>query len=279
MLSSKYLAYLLRHHPEKEGLTLDNEGWCSVQKLLEALNISMAELEEVVNNNTRFIFSLDKSKIKAAHGHSVKVEYSNEEEPPEVLYHGTAFKLTDVILAEGLKSMTREMVHLSRSPLDAEFIGERHTGGKEDKVIIFVIDALQMYRDGYKFHKSEDNVWLTKEVPAKYIKKPEVTIDELRAEADKRDVAGYHMEVICDYPEGDTLALRLHDIPNTYYLEDDDDDFPDRFWSLFVDIDLKTKRITWGFPYVNYKVIMTDEDIEGLDREDPYEIFRADDEE
>ena len=30
MVDSRYLSYLLRHHPEDKGLKLDNHGWCKV---------------------------------------------------------------------------------------------------------------------------------------------------------------------------------------------------------------------------------------------------------
>jgi len=31
---SKFLSYILRHHPEAIGLTLDGEGWADVDELL-----------------------------------------------------------------------------------------------------------------------------------------------------------------------------------------------------------------------------------------------------
>ena len=46
----------------------------------------------------------------------------------------------------------------------AENVGKRH--GKE---VVYRINSGQMYRDGYKFYLSENGVWLTKEVPVKYL--------------------------------------------------------------------------------------------------------------
>lgn len=168
-LSSKYLSYILRHHPEEVGLELDKEGWCSVQELLKALDVSKRDLEEVVTNNTRFIFNDNKSRIKAAHGHSVHIEYKNEQTPPDELYHGTAKKLSDIIKEQGLKKMSREAVHMSENYIDAKRIGSRHAGGNLDMTVVFKINAKKMYEDGYKFYKSEDGVWLTDSVPEKYL--------------------------------------------------------------------------------------------------------------
>lgn len=169
MLDSRYLSYLLRHHPEEKGLTLDKEGWCNVDQLLEALDIYMDELEEIVNTNTRYVFNENKTKIKAAHGHSVKVEYRNEKVPPDVLYHGTAKRFKDIIKKEGLKKMTRDAVHMSESYNDARMVGSRHAGGSLAMTIVFKIDAKKMHKDGYSFYKSEDGVWLTDHVPGKYL--------------------------------------------------------------------------------------------------------------
>ena len=168
-MDSRYLSYLLRHHPEDAHLTLDEFGWCNVENLLKSLRISMHELEDCVNNNTRFIFSTDKKFIKAAHGHSIPIKYTNEEKPPEFLYHGTSKKLGEIIKKEGLKKMTREAVHLSADPNKAISVGSRHAAGDLSKTMLFTICALDMYCDGYKFYKSEDGVWLTDNVPAKYL--------------------------------------------------------------------------------------------------------------
>ena len=49
-------------------------------------------------------------------------------------------------------------------------VGLRYAKYK-NKVIIYSIDAEQMNKDGYLFYKTSNNVYLTKEVPAKYLKK------------------------------------------------------------------------------------------------------------
>ena len=140
-----------------------------MQELLKALDISKRDLEETVTNNTRFIFNDNKSRIKAAHGHSVHIEYKNEQTPPDELYHGTAKKLSDIIKEQGLKKMSREAVHMSENYSDAKRIGSRHAGGNLDMTVVFKIDAKRMCEDGHKFYKSEDGVWLTDSVPEKYL--------------------------------------------------------------------------------------------------------------
>ena len=55
--------------------------------------------------------------------------------------------------------------------------GSRNLGARKDtckymkdgKEIVYKVNAGQMYKDGYKFFLSVNNVWLTKEVPVKYL--------------------------------------------------------------------------------------------------------------
>lgn len=172
MIDSRYLSYLLRHHPEEKGLNLDKYGWCKVDDLLEALDIYQDELDDIVNNNTRYIYSDDKQYIKAAHGHSINISYEkNKATPPEKLYHGTSKKFLDDIKKKGLKRMTRDAIHLSISKEVAKKIGLRHTGGNMLYLIIFELDTKAMLKDGFEFYKSEDGVWLVQQdIPYKYLK-------------------------------------------------------------------------------------------------------------
>lgn len=163
MIESKKLAYILRHHPEEYGLTHDEFGYIGVKELLSVTHWNMEDLEEVVTNNTRFLFNKDKTKIKAAHGHSYPVLAENEQVPPEFLYHGTAKRFLENINKNGLKPMSRTYVHLSETVEVARLIGMRH-----GEPVILKINTKDLYKDGWKFNKSEDGVWLTTEIPPKY---------------------------------------------------------------------------------------------------------------
>lgn len=167
-VDSKYLSYILRHKPEDVGITLDEYGYTDVKILCKKLNISEAELEKIVADNTRYVYNKDHTKVKAAHGHSVPVKYENTQEPPKFLYHGTSFDFIDDIMKEGLKPMSRDKVHLSESQSDAEKIGKRHTRGKILPAVLEIY-AGAMFENGFEFNKSEDGVWLTDSVPPDYI--------------------------------------------------------------------------------------------------------------
>lgn len=170
---SKFLSLLLRHRPEKIGLNLDKNGWAEVEELRTKsakhnVRITLEQLDIVVetNNKKRFIFNDDKTKIRANQGHSLKtvdLEFENIE-PEEFLYHGTVDKFINAIRKGGLKKMNRQHVHLSKDRETATNVGSRR-----GKPIILSVRSGEMYRDGFEFYRSENGVWLTNEVPTRYI--------------------------------------------------------------------------------------------------------------
>ena len=170
---SKYIALILRHKPEAVGITLDENGWASVSELLSGINasgkeIDMQTLEEIVaeDEKQRYSFNADKTKIRANQGHSVNVDVElKKAEPPEILFHGTGEKFVSSIKSEGLKPKSRLYVHLSKDRETAVKVGSRH-----GKPVVFEVNSSEMSRNGYEFFLSENGVWLTKIVPAEYLR-------------------------------------------------------------------------------------------------------------
>ncbi|QMU26918.1 RNA 2'-phosphotransferase [Adhaeribacter radiodurans] len=169
---SKFLSLVLRHQPEKINITLDENGWTSVATLLQQANknnikLSPAILDYVVanNNKKRFTFNADKTKIRANQGHSIEVELGYiPQVPPAVLYHGTSEGALNSVLATGLQKQNRHHVHLSTDVVTARNVGQRH-----GKPVVLRIDAQAMTQNGYLFYLSENQVWLTDQVPTEYL--------------------------------------------------------------------------------------------------------------
>ena len=169
--TSKYISLILRHKPEVIGITLDEHGWANVDELIEGVSythkLDMAILEQIVaeDEKQRYSFNEDKTLIRANQGHSIPVDVELEEQqPPEILYHGTGEKYVASIDAQGLIPKSRLYVHLSRDEETANKVGSRH-----GKPVIYKVNSGDMYRDGYKFFCSVNGVWLTNEVPVKYL--------------------------------------------------------------------------------------------------------------
>ena len=170
--TSKFLSLVLRHEPERIGITLDAQGWASVPELLEAcaahgFPLTLEELQAVVSNNDkkRFAFGADGSSIRASQGHSVQVELDYAPlQPPEILYHGTAERFLPSIRETGLIKGKRHHVHLSQEEMTARSVGQRY-----GKPIVLEVKSDLMHNDGHQFYRSANGVWLTEHVPPAYI--------------------------------------------------------------------------------------------------------------
>ena len=169
---SKFLSLVLRHQPEKAGISLDEAGWVDVDRQLcgcEAAGVSITRplLDRLVaeSDKQRFAFSEDRQRIRANQGHSVEVDLACESlRPPDVLYHGTADRFLDSIRARGLVRGKRHHVHLSANHAIAVEVGRRH-----GRPFVFEVAAGRMHADGRAFFRSANGVWLTEHVPAHYL--------------------------------------------------------------------------------------------------------------
>jgi putative RNA 2'-phosphotransferase len=178
---SKLLSFVLRHNPAFAGLKPDRAGWVSVHELLSGLSaqgktLSQEELSLIVSNNNkkRFALSEDGQRIRTSQGHSIEVELGYQQtEPPELLYHGTASRFIKAIADEGLTKRARHHVHLSASIETASNVGQRH-----GTLVLLTVRAGEMHRNGYVFLLSDNGVWLTDNVPTKFIEFPEVSTVE-----------------------------------------------------------------------------------------------------
>jgi RNA:NAD 2'-phosphotransferase (TPT1/KptA family) len=170
---SKFLSLVLRHQPELIGVKLDEQGWVDVDELLKQASahghtLDLKLLNHVVetNNKKRFAFDESRQKIRASQGHSVNVELGYQPQmPPDILYHGTGEQSVAAIQQSGLEKRSRQHVHLSRDIKTAIQVGSRH-----GKPAVFNVLSGDMYKDGYAFYLSENNVWLTDTVPTRYLK-------------------------------------------------------------------------------------------------------------
>ena len=174
---SRFISFVLRHKPEAIGLTLDNQGYLLVDDLIKGLNatgkykhyIDRSILDELVSTDNKGRYSYDSTgtKIRANQGHSIEVDVGLlEKTPPATLYHGTSGKYIDDIMKHGLNKMTRTYVHLSEDYDTAVNVGSRRGAP-----VILKVDTAKMNEAGHKFYLSKNGVWLTDDVPTKFISK------------------------------------------------------------------------------------------------------------
>lgn len=170
---SKFLSLVLRHQPETIGIELDEHGWTDVETLMaklktKGIHIDRQILNHVVETNSkkRFAFNDTGDKIRASQGHSVEIELDYvAQQPPPILYHGTAEQFVQSIKETGLEKRQRHQVHLSKDVETASAVGKRH-----GKLFLFEVLAEEMYKDKFEFFVSANGVWLTDYVPVKYLR-------------------------------------------------------------------------------------------------------------
>lgn len=170
---SKFLSYVLRHAPQSIGLTLDREGWVTLDALIAGAKAAGRNLDAAVihatvaeNDKQRFALSENGLRIRAVQGHStttVEIQYASIT-PPDVLYHGTATRFLASIRKEGLRPGRRHHVHLSADLTTALAVGRRH-----GKPVILRIDALLMHQQGHPFFRADNGVWLSDPIPARFL--------------------------------------------------------------------------------------------------------------
>ncbi len=168
--TSKFLSLILRHQPEKIGISLDPNGWVDIDVLLAGLQkfgkpLTREELDEVVTTNDKQRFIIEGERIRANQGHSVSVDlgYKNAR-PPVILYHGTYEGAVRSIMREGLTKQKRHHVHLHQDQKLALTVG-----GRRGKAILLTIKAEEMRKAGHLFQVTPNQVWLTDRVPPEFI--------------------------------------------------------------------------------------------------------------
>jgi putative RNA 2'-phosphotransferase len=169
--ASKFLSLVLRHRPDRIGLSLDAAGWADIAELVRLsqahrpLTRDMIEAVVAGSDKQRFAISEDGLRIRANQGHSIEVDLALAVvAPPDRLYHGTATRFVDAIRREGLLRRDRHHVHLSADIDTAWRVGARH-----GKPVVLTIRAAEMATAGHVFRCSANGVWLADAVPVDFI--------------------------------------------------------------------------------------------------------------
>jgi putative RNA 2'-phosphotransferase len=171
---SKAVSHALRHEPWLYELELDDEGWTPVEALVKALSqeprwrdLSRAQMETMIERSAKQRHEIDGNRIRALYGHSVPGRIAKTlSVPPAVLFHGTAARSVPAILADGLRPMQRQYVHLSADRDTAYSVGRR----KNAAVAILVIRAGEAHAGGVPFWLGNQMVWLADCIPPVFIR-------------------------------------------------------------------------------------------------------------
>jgi putative RNA 2'-phosphotransferase len=175
---SRFLAFVLRHHPEEIGLELDERGAADFEALLEGIRgrpgferVTREQVERLVTSGPGAArFTIEEGRIRARYGHSLEQPIRYEPaDPPEMLFHGTTTDAAEQVLAEGLTAGQRQRVHLSVDTPAAREVGRRRC---PDPVILQV-DTECAAKAGVRFYRGGPAVWLSDDIPPECIMRTE----------------------------------------------------------------------------------------------------------
>jgi putative RNA 2'-phosphotransferase len=131
--ASKQLSWLLRHGAGEAKVTLDAEGWATIESVLHALAMSRELFDRAVDTNEKKRFEIAGDRVRACQGHSEGVSGVTTESLEQswdklstfegLVWHGTHVGAIEGIAIEGVRPISRTHVHLAQS-LDAT-VGKR----------------------------------------------------------------------------------------------------------------------------------------------------------
>lgn len=170
---SRTVSHALRHEPWVYELELDEQGWVGVDALVEALRqerrwsaVTADDVARMVATSSKQRHEIRDRRIRAVYGHSVPtLIVRTPGVPPELLFHGTSPTSAAVVLADGLRPMRRQYVHLSTDTEMAHAVGSR----KATPPTLLVVRALDAHEAGTAFYAGNAKVWLADHVPAAFI--------------------------------------------------------------------------------------------------------------
>ena len=167
---------VLRHFPEKYGLTIDEHGWISLPALVKAVSsqhrgyhwLRAHHLVAIAQSDPKGRYEVRDDRIRATYGHTVEValDLPTENIPDELFFPVTADEAS-IVLEVGLKPTDRRKVHLSRTAEDARAAGAVRT----PEPVILSIDTKGARSEGIVIMQAGKTVFLADHVPPAYLRR------------------------------------------------------------------------------------------------------------
>ncbi len=189
------MAGVLRHFPKRFDLEMDEKGWVDVRAFISAMTerqprlhwLRMHHIVAIVETDPKGRYQLSNGKMRATYGHSFDIELDlPTDNIPELLYYPATEEEAPILLENGLKPADRRMVHLSKTAADAYNAGTVRT----DKPAIIEIEASAMVKENAVIQRAGKTVFITKEVPSKYLRRmsdEEIIVPDAPDAADHED--------------------------------------------------------------------------------------------
>jgi putative RNA 2'-phosphotransferase len=176
----RIMAGVLRHFPEKLGVTIDGHGWVDISEFVEAVGVSRSgfqwlrdhHVEAIALTDPKGRYQVDGGMIRATYGHTIDVRLDDLPLAEiDDFYYPVTEEEIDIILEGGLNPIDRKNVHLSGSIEKAIEAGKVRT----EIPLILRIDGKSAKEDGVKIYRAGKDVYITDRIDAKYISKADIS--------------------------------------------------------------------------------------------------------
>jgi putative RNA 2'-phosphotransferase len=174
----RVLTGILRHFPDRYGLTMEPHGWVSLPAIVRAVSqrhpayhwLRVQHLVAIAETDAKGRYEVRDDRVRATYGHTVEVDLDlPTENIPDHLYFPVTIEEAGIVLEVGLKPSDRKRVHLSKTAEDAHAAGSVRT---PDPVILEV-DTRRARDAGLVIMRAGKTVYLVDQVPAEYLSRLE----------------------------------------------------------------------------------------------------------
>jgi len=168
------LTGILRHFPEKFGLTMDEHGWVDINEIIENVKsrnprsrwLKPEHIIAIVKTDDKGRYQIKLGKVRATYGHSIEVNLDlPTDDIPVNLYYPSSAEESEILMEVGIRHSDRAMVHLSDTKISAREAGSHRV---KDPVIL-TVDAETAVGAGVVIKKAGNHVYISEFIPSDYI--------------------------------------------------------------------------------------------------------------
>ena len=193
---ARFMLYVLAHKPDEFGLVPDAEGFVTYKEFLWAVHeepgwgfVRRGHINEVLLGKDRALFQPNENGIRARERRWHLDLKNPSKSPPKILFIAVRRRAHPVVMEKGLAATEGKYIVLSSDRDMAERIGRR----RDQKPVVLEIAAASAQEGGVLFY-AFGNLFLTDQVPARFIKGPPISKKDGKIPERKREEKGPDFE-------------------------------------------------------------------------------------
>ncbi len=179
----RVLTGILRHFPDRYGLSADPHGWVELPAIARAIAqrhpvyrwLKPQHLVAIAETDAKGRYEVRDDRIRATYGHTLEVDLDlPTDNIPEHLYYPVTSDEATIVLEVGLRPSDRRKVHLSKTAADAVAAGKVRT----PEPIVLEVDVRRAQEEGIVIMRAGKTVFLVDRIPAELLRRSEAAAAE-----------------------------------------------------------------------------------------------------